>query len=120
MLSEPLPCDKEYAIQALTDFQEWLRARAKVFAFFTLFMEAMLAFILAQGGPLSSLAVISMVLVALLGAWTIRGNLRLARDAEALINDLRTGLVRLDKLCELPLVTAVIVHREKLYLPGRG
>jgi len=91
-----------------------------VFTAIMVFMELLLLFIVVQGGPLTPLAVASMVLVAAVSLWTIRGNRRLADDARRLADDIRAGAIKLDKFCDLPLVTAVIVYREKLYLPKRG
>jgi len=102
----------------LGEFEEWLVGRARVFVAVAVFMELLLVFVAAQGGPLTPIALLTMVLIAALTAWTVRGNYRLARDARRLAEDLRLGRASLDKLCDLPLITAVVVYRERLLEPA--
>ncbi len=115
MLSEKLPCKRSEAVEALVLLERWLRMRSYLFMSMGLLLQLLLLYVTIRGDALGLMALVGIILLGAVMLWTVHGNARLARDAARLRRDLERGFAQLDKICELPLVVAIVT-----YTHGKG
>lgn len=113
MLSERLPCERSNAVEALVLLEKWLRIRSYLFMSMGLLLQLLLLYVAIRGDALGLMALAGIILLGAVILWVVHGNARLARDAARLRRDLERGFAQLDKICELPLVVAIVAYAHK-------
>ena len=113
MLSEKLPCKRTDAVEALVLLERWLRIRSYLFMSMGLLLQLLLLYVAIKGDALGLMALTGIILLGAVMLWTIHGNARLARDAARLRRDLERGFAQLDKICDLPLVVAIVAYAHR-------